>query len=230
MKVSGLIDTLSPNDKYPVIDPLLGIDGLRSVSTLSEMYNIPLERRRGGMLVGVADQISNDTIYYKLKPGVTWSVGTLSSTDWDPLFAFGTGSTSMSIKYNISNETMVVPPNYEYLLYGDLVIATGGIFQNYGKTVIINGTVSLVGGTYSNSGAGVLQLVSLSETTKYSATFSASPGTTVSITHYLNSDDILYNIRDGYNFIYPNVEIVNVNSILLTTFGTISNGRINIMK
>lgn len=230
MKISGLIDTLSPDDKYPVIDPLLGIDGLRSVSTISEMYNIPLERRRGGMLVGVADQINNDTIYYKLKPGVTWSVGTLSSTDWDPLFAFGTGSTSLSLKYNISNETMIVPPNYEYLLYGDLIIATGGVFQNYGKTVLINGTISLVGGTYSNNGSGVLQLISLSQTTKYSATFSASPGTTVSIDHFLNSDDILYTIRDGYNFIYPNVEIVSVNSILLTTFGTISNGRINIMK
>jgi hypothetical protein len=85
-------------------------------------------------------------------------------------------------------------------------------------------------GTYSVGGAGSINYVSLSQTDKYTATFSASPGATVSFNHSLNSEDILWTVRDGYNFIYPNIEILDLNSILLTTTGTISNGRINILK
>ena len=231
VKVTDIIVPYSLTDDYPVIDPLYGIDGLRCVASLTEMYNIPLERRRGGMLVGVQNLGNNDTVYYKLRTGVTWSVGTLSVTDWNPLFDYGTGASAVSLKYNISNETIIVPPNYEYLLYGDLTIGTAGIFETYGKTVIINGNVNLVNdGTYSVLGGGSLTLVSLSQTTKYTGTFSISPGATLSITHALGSEDIIYTIRDSSNFVYPNVEIVNSNSILITSFGTISNGRINIMK
>jgi hypothetical protein len=227
--VTGLISTVYPTDNYPVIDPLLGIDGLRCVNSLTEMYNIPLERRRGGMVVGVQNTSNNTTTYYKLKPGVTWSVGTLSLTDWDLFFTFGTGGgTALSVKYNISNETIIVPTNYEYLLYGDLTIGTGGNFQNYGKTVIMNGDIILTdNGTYSNYGQ--LQLVSLSLSSKYSASFSVSLGSSLTINHGLGNSDIVYTIRDGNNYIYPNVEIIDGNNILVTTTGTISSGRINIM-
>lgn len=231
IQITGVIQPQNLQDTYPVIDPIYGIDGLRCVSSLSEMYDIPLDRRRGGMLVGVQNISNNDTVYYKLRPGVTWSVGTLSVTDWDPLFSFGTGASALSIKYNISNETIVVPPNYEYLLYGDLTIGTAGVFETYGKTVILNGNVNIINdGTYSVLGGGSLNLVSLSSTSKYTSTFSVNLGATLSINHFLGSEDILYTIRDGNNFVYPNVEIVDSNSILLTSFGTISNGRINIMK
>ena len=228
--VTGIIGTVYPTDNYPVIDPLLGIDGLRCVNSLADMYDIPLERRRGGMVVGVQNISNNTTTYYKLKPGVTWSVGTLSLTDWDLFFGFGTGATALTVKYNISDETIVVPINYEYLLYGDLTIGTGGDFQNYGKTVIMNGDIILNGnGTYSNYGE--LQLVSLSlSSTRYSASFSVNLGSaSININHGLGSSDIVYTIRDGSNYIYPNVEIVDDNNILVTTTGTISSGRINIM-
>lgn len=230
IKLTGLVTPYSPNDTYPVIDPLLGIDGLRSVATLTDMYNIPLERRRGGMVVGVQNLITNDTTYYKLKPGVTWSVGTLSVTDWDPFFGFGTGASALSVKYNIASETVVVPPNYQYLLYGNLTIGTGGVFQTFGETVLINGTINLAGdGTYSVGGAGSIQYISLSTTLKYSGTFSASPGSTVSVNHGLGSEDVVLSVRDGNNFVYPNVEIIDTNTILLTTTGTVSNGKINIL-
>lgn len=230
IKLTGLVTTYSPDDNYPVIDPLLGIDGLRSVSSLTEMYNIPLERRRGGMVVGVQNLFTNDTTYYKLKPGVTWSVGTLSVTDWDPFFGYGTGASALSIKYNISSETIIVPPNHQYLLYGNLTIGTGGVFETYGETVLINGTISLVGdGTYSVGGLGSIQYISLSTTLKYTGTFSSSPGSTVSINHGLGSEDVVLSVRDGNNFVYPNVEIIDSNNILLTTTGTISNGKINIL-
>jgi hypothetical protein len=229
IKLTGLVTTFSENDTYPVIDPLLGIDGLRCVSSVTDMYNIPLERRRGGMVVGVQNLITNDTTYYKLKPGLTWSLGTSSVTDWDLFVNSGTGSTS-SIKYNIASETIVVAPNEQYLLYGNLTIGTGGVFQTYGQTVLINGNITLLGnGTYSVGGAGSIQYVSLSTTLKYSGTFSASPGSTVSIAHGLGSEDVVISVRDGSNFVYPNLEIIDSNSILLTTTGTVSNGKINIL-
>lgn len=229
IKVTGLIEPVNSSDTYPVIDSRLGIDGLRCVSSINDMYNIPLEMRRGGMVVGVQNLITNDTSYYKLKPGVTWSTGTSSATDWDAFFTYGTAS-GVQTKFLIANETVTVPANHEYLLYGNLTIATGGVFETYGKTVIINGSVVLQGdGTYSILGSGTLSTVSLSTTLKYSETFTMSSGATKSITHSLGSDDIVYTVRDGNNFVYPNVEIIDTNSILLTSYGTISNGRINIM-
>jgi len=230
IKLTGLVTTYNPNDTYPVIDPLLGIDGLRCVASVPDMYNIPLERRRGGMVVGVQNLITNDTTYYKLKPGVTWSVGTTSVTDWDIFSSGGTGSSSSVIKYNIASETIIVAPNQQYLLYGNLTIGTGGVFQTFGQTVLINGTISTSGnGTYSVGGAGSIQYVSLSTTLKYSGTFSASPGSTVSINHNLGSENVVVSVRDGNNFVYPNLEIIDLNSILLTTTGTVSNGKINIL-
>ena len=230
IKLTGLVTTYDPNDTYPVIDPLLGIDGLRCVASVNEMYNIPLERRRGGMIVGIQNLITNDTSYYKLKPGVTWSLGTYSVTDWDLFLNSGTGSSSSIIKYNISSETVVVTPNEQYLLYGNLNIGTGGVFQSFGQTVLINGSIVLSGdGTYSIGGAGSIQYISLSTTLKYSGTFSAPSGTTVSINHGLNSEDVILSIRDGSNFVYPNIEIIDSNNILLTTSGTVSNGKINIL-
>jgi hypothetical protein len=231
VQVTGIISPISTSDKYPVIDPLLGIDGLRCVSSLTDMYNIPLERRRGGMLVGVQNTFNNTTIYYSLKPGVTWSVGPSSSTDWVPYLG-GTGSTAsaITIKYNISNETITVPLNYEYLLYGDLNIGTAGNFINYGKTVLINGNINLIGGgTYSNF--GTINTVTIAVNNKYSSSFGPiGPGATLSINHALNTTDIIYTIRDGYNFVYPNVEIIDSNNVLITTAGTISSGRINIIS
>lgn len=230
MKLTGLVTTYSPDDNYPVIDPLLGIDGLRCVASVTDMYNIPLERRRGGMVVGVQNNLTNDTTYYKLKPGVTWSLGTFSITDWDLFSSTGTGSSSSSIKYNIASETIIVSPNEQYLLYGNLTIGTGGVFQTYGKTVLINGNIILSGdGTYSTGGAGSIQYVSLSTTLKYSGTFSASPGLTVSVNHNLGSEDVVVSVRDGNNFVYPNLEIIDSNNILLTSTGTVSNGKINIL-
>jgi hypothetical protein len=89
VKVTGVIEPVSLSDTYPVIDPLYGIDGLRCVDTVDDMYNIPLERRRGGMVVGIPNTLNQTVTYYKLKPGISWTVGTLSVTDWDPFFGSG---------------------------------------------------------------------------------------------------------------------------------------------
>jgi hypothetical protein len=227
VKITGLIEPVSLSDKYPVIDPLYGIDGLRCVDTINDMYDIPLERRRAGMVVAVQDQYNTNVCYYKLKPNITWNVG--SASNWDPFFGSGTGSTAISGKFNIVGETITVPTNYMYLVYGDLTVGTAGSFYNFGRTVIINGNLKLVGdGTYSNGGD--LQIVNLTQTNKFGLSFSLGPGGTVSVNHGLNTGDIVYTVRDGLNFVYPNIELVDNNSLLLTTTGTISNGRINIMS
>ncbi len=70
----GYISPMNENDTYAVIDPLYGIDGLRNVESISDMLDIPEERRRAGMIVGVLEEDK----YYKLKND-NW-VGDI--TDW----------------------------------------------------------------------------------------------------------------------------------------------------
>lgn len=73
--IMGYISPMDTRDTYPVIDPIFGIDGLRNVATLQEMIDIPFERRRPGMLVGV----NGGEIFYKLK-NINWG-GTIA--DWE---------------------------------------------------------------------------------------------------------------------------------------------------
>jgi hypothetical protein len=61
--VMGFISPMSTDDTYAVIDPLYGIDGFRNVDTIQDMLEIPEERRRAGMIVGV----NGGENYYKLK-------------------------------------------------------------------------------------------------------------------------------------------------------------------
>jgi len=229
MKITGTIRPLDENDVYPVTDAKYGIDGLRCFDTITEMYNIPLERRRGGMVVGVNNTASQTTLYYALKPGTSWSLGTPSATDWVPFFSYGTGSSaSVAVKNNIVGESVVVPINYEYFVYGNLTIGTGGSLLNYGRTTVANGNIILIGtGTYSNF--GTLATVSLSSPSKYSGSFSVAGAGTVSITHGLGTKDVTYSVRDGDDFVYPNVALTGLNTVLLTTTGTVSNGRITII-
>lgn len=238
--VSGLISPIFSTDNYPVTDALYGIDGLRNVFSTSDRDNIPLERRRAGMLVGVVSTASGTTDYYKLKPQagpVTWSLG--DSTNWEQLIT-GLSVSVVPTKYYLTNEVIYVPPNYEYLIYGDLTIGSGATFSNSGKVVLINGTLSFAGGgTYS--GSGTFSILNIPDPNndvndvfkkKYSASFSAGIGSIITITHSLNTSDIVYTVRDGFNFVYPNIELDSTNpslAITLTTTATISSGRINII-
>ena len=77
----GLMGYLSPmdtRDTYAVTDPVYGIDGLRNVGLISELNEIPFERRRAGMIVGVGGGES----YYKLKNISNWLY---DISDWDEL-------------------------------------------------------------------------------------------------------------------------------------------------
>ena len=209
--VSGLISPIYPTDNYPIIDPVFGIDGLRNLSSTQSMYDLPLEKRRAGMIVGVSDTVNTNVYYFKLKPqnnGVTWSIG--ESTNWD---SFPTSpSASIPIKYNIVNETIEVPSNYLYLIYGDLTIGATGVFNNYGKTVLINGNVvTQSNGQFNNFvGQGSFFTVSFF-TQKVVKTFSAIQGMGITVSHNLNTSDITYSIRNGLNYFQANVELSSTN-------------------
>lgn len=72
--VTGFIAPTDTSDTYPVIDPIYGIDGLRSVADTAARNAIPNDRRRYGMIVFT----QSDGKYWKLENS-PWS-GT--NTDW----------------------------------------------------------------------------------------------------------------------------------------------------
>lgn len=83
--VTGFIAPSTTGDTYAVIDPIYGIDGLRSVANSTQRNAIPSLRRRYGMLVFQQDT----NVYYQLLQ----SPWVFTDSDWQAL-AFTTGSTS----------------------------------------------------------------------------------------------------------------------------------------
>ena len=76
VRITGVLAPTDSTDTYPVIDPVYGIDGLRSVADAAERDSITELRRREGMLVYVRDV----GIYYRLLAS-PWAY---DSTDWQP--------------------------------------------------------------------------------------------------------------------------------------------------
>ena len=215
--VSGLLSPISSTDNYPIIDPAFGIDGLRNVSSTQSMYNIPLEKRRAGMVVGAP--INNTTGYYKLKPegnGVTWSVGEV--TNWDSFLV--SPSASIPIKYEVINETIDIPSGYMYLIYGNLNIGATGVVNNNGRVVIINGNLATSSnGQFNNSGEYITASFYVQKIVK---TFSAIQNVGITVSHNLNTYDFTYTLKDGFNFIQANVEVINTNNIKVTCATAVS--------
>jgi hypothetical protein len=126
VEIIGFISPTDPNDQYPVIDPLYGIDGFRNVNTLSDLNNIPDLRRRAGMVVGV----SGGTTYYKLNPS-PW-VGNIS--DWS-LFQTGGGGSVSGDYLPLSGGTVTGNTIFTLGLSANTISATtisGGTFYGNG--------------------------------------------------------------------------------------------------
>ena len=213
--VSGLLSPISSTDNYPIIDPAFGIDGLRNLGSTQSMYNIPLEKRRAGMVVGVP--INNTTGYYKLKSegnGVTWSVGEV--TNWDSFLV--SPSASIPIKYEVINETIDIPSGYMYLIHGNLTIGATGVINNNGRVVIINGDLFTSSNGQFN---GIYTTVSY-YVQKVVKTFSAIQNVGITVSHNLNTYDFTYTLRDGFNFVQGNVEVINTNDIKVTCATAVS--------
>lgn len=80
--VTGFIAPTDTTDTYAVIDPLYGIDGMRSVASTTARNAITTQRRRAGMIV----YTQSDNNYWKLQP----SPWTGADSDWIVLALSGT--------------------------------------------------------------------------------------------------------------------------------------------
>lgn len=69
--LTGMITTSDPTDTYPTHDSALGKGGHRTVATITEMNNIPSERRTEGMLVYVT---ATAETYKLLSNLTTWEL------------------------------------------------------------------------------------------------------------------------------------------------------------
>lgn len=235
--VTGVIAPTDTNDRYPVIDPLFGVDGLRNVATENDMYAIPYERRREGMIVGSQDTGS----YYKLS-APPWNY---DASDWNDFISVPAPGNIPRTQYYITGGSVSVPQYYQYLIHGSLTIGASGSLINNGEVILINGTLSFVGnGTYSGSGSLTYLNTLYKENSslgpgpsfgmdipslKYSASFSCSASVPLTITHSLATNDITYSVREGNTFVNVNIEIGTTNSVILTSEANITNGRINII-
>ena len=138
-------------------------------------------------------------------------------------------SISTQNRYYIQpTETVTVATYSQYLIYGNFTV--DGVLDNYGQVVILNGSLDLSsGGTFSNSGTLIIEELQYGTDKKYSASFSSTANVAFTITHNLNTLDIITSVRDGLNIISATVSLINTNSILVTTNQSIVSGRINIV-
>ena len=158
--LTGPIAPTSTGDTYPVFDSVYGLDGLRNVNTLTDRNNIPDDRRRAGMLVGVSGV--SGTEYYTLLKG-PW---TGTDSDWIKLNTGGntiTGFTFNPSNYDISigiEDTTSYTQNLG-ILATDVTITSG----SYNPT---NGVVTFSSNT-TNSLTGLNYLGNWSPLSSYTA-------------------------------------------------------------
>lgn len=139
-----------------------------------------------------------------------------------------TSSLTSQNKYYVEPTEVIVVATYsQYLIYGDLVV--DGIIDNYGQVVILNGSLDLSGGgTFSNNGTLIVETLQVGGVNKYSATFTSTANIGFTISHNLNTIDIITSIREGVNMITADIQLIDNNNITLTTSQNVT-GRINII-
>lgn len=134
--IMGFLSPMNTQDTYAVIDPIYGIDGLRNVNDLNELLDIPFERRRPGMIVGV----NGGENYFKLE-NVMW---TGQITDWSEVDLSKVIHVDKEIPYGVIdgiNQTFILNstpiPNSEHLYLNGL-LQEEGVNEDY---VIVNDTI-----------------------------------------------------------------------------------------
>ncbi len=141
VEVVGFISPTDPQDTYPVIDPLYGIDGFRNVDSLIELNNIPEERRRAGMVVGV----SGGTEYYKLNSS-PWNYTISDWSNFNPggSFTGGTGSclTDLVIENLYSCDTGITIHN-DFIPVTDNTINIGTPLKRFRDINTVSGTTTV---------------------------------------------------------------------------------------
>lgn len=220
--VTGFIGPTDSNDTYAVTDALYGIDGLRSVTGVTQRNLISTERRREGMLV----YTQNDNNFWQLL-APPWSG---INADWKLFISSGTNLSSSANKYRVvSGETIDIGENYEYFVYGNLTLE--GTINNSGKLIIMNGALINSGGTYNQISGGSLSLVSSQTINKFSLTTGLTANVPLLVTHNLGTIDVLVTVKD----LNTNKKIIideglyNLNDITIESTQTLSNIKITII-
>ena len=133
------------------------------------------------------------------------------------LYSIITGSTGVQNTIPIG-ETAIVGSNYQYLVYGDLVVA--GTLINYGQVIVMNGALNLSGGTFENFGS--LVIPKLITGSKYVAAFTANAYIPLNINHGMFSRNIIYSVFDNSgNQIEIDLSIIDANNVRILTTSTI---------
>ncbi len=103
-----------------------------------------------GQTIYSAESVSQTVVLHKLNGDVIqFNVGSSGST--------GTTGTTGIKNILRSTDDIIIEPDFQYLIYGDLTL-DGGKLTNAGDVVIINGGLINNGGTYISSG-GTLEMV-----------------------------------------------------------------------
>jgi len=131
-------------------------------------------------------------------------------------------------KFINSIETITVFPDYQYFIYGDLIVE--GIFNNYGEVVIANGNLILQGGgQFNNLGSGILKLINLATGDSIRVViknFSAISGVPLVLTHDLNTKDFTFNVREGNTLIDVQLTHIDDNSVEIVTTSDVNSATI----
>lgn len=167
--ISGLLSTNSPLDVYAVIDPLLGVDGLRSVSSSADMLQIPLQRQRVGMLV----YVQSDGVYYKLTTASAPPMAT-----YEPFSAGGASITQSFNEYtgSFSGSTFIGPMTGTFYIVTQSFEVTNSYNVEYFYQYSGSFSGSFTGGSYTGSFYSVSQSVEITNSfyQSYSGSFSGS--------------------------------------------------------
>ncbi len=123
------------------------------------------------------------------------------------------------IKTYISNETIEVPLNTQYFVYGDLTIDTAGVLINHGQVITLNGNIIILDdGIFTNNGQYISPVATnLDEVTTYSkfvTNINVISNIPYNVVHNLDSVDIIISI-------YENGILMNNNTTTILDNNTI---------
>jgi len=126
-------------------------------------------------------------------------------------------ASNVGIRYNILTDvTVYIPANIEYLVYGDLTL--DGTLINDGKIVIINGGFINNSGNFVNNGTiEIVNLQTANSISSYTISFSAVANTPFTITHNLGTSNIIWSIFEGDQSIEADFEIIDSNTVEVTS-------------
>ena len=227
VSVTGFIAPTGAGDKYPVIDPIYGIDGLRNLTGGTEMLytggtGITLERRRAGMIVGIK---TGD--YYKLN-NQPWS-GTIN--DWTLLNLMGTTGNYLALSGGtVTGGTIFTSGLTANTISATTYLGVNTLYTNNG-VLSDNRTVNLSGNSITFSGynfyigtsAPTPTLFSISEPQLGVGTVnvvSGSAAVTGNSTQFLNTFNVgnLINISETNSSKYYISAITNNNNMTIVYY------------